>query len=88
LFGGLVGSSTNAAPQANAAPSNLTSPPRKTPDNSPNAAKPDKSARADQRDIVEGHTGKRAPPALTQPERNALFEEFLRWHEGQQNINR
>lgn len=88
LFGGLVGSSTNVAPQANAAQSNLTSAPRKTPGNSPNAAKPDKSDRADQRDIVEGHAGKRAPPALTQPERNALFEEFLRWHESQQNINR
>jgi hypothetical protein len=88
LFGGLAGSSTNVAPQANAAQSNLTSAPRKTSGNSPNSAKPDKSARADQRDIVVGHAGKRAPPALTQPERNALFEEFLRWHESQQNINR
>jgi hypothetical protein len=88
FFGGLARSSTDVAPQANAAQSNLTSAPRKTPGNSPNAAKPDKSARADQRDIVEGHAGKRAPPALTQPERNALFEEFLRWHESQQNLNR
>src|ERR1700730_17936197 len=88
LFGGLTGSSANVAPQGNAAQSNLTSAPRKTQGNSRNAAKTDGSVRADQRDIVEGHAGKRAPPALTQPERNALFEEFLRWHESQQNINR
>jgi hypothetical protein len=88
LFGGLAGSSANVAPQGNAAPSNLTTAPRKTQGNSPNAAKPNNSVRTDQRDIVEGHVEKRAPPVLTQPERNALFEEFLRWHESQQNINR
>ena len=88
LFGGLAGSSANVAPQDNAAPSNLMTSPRKTQGNSPNAAKPNNSVRTDQRDIVEGHVEKRAPPVLTQPERNALFEEFLRWHESQQNINR
>jgi hypothetical protein len=88
LFGGLAGSSANVAPQGNAAPSNLTTAPRKTQGNSPNAARPNNSVRTDQRDIVEGHVEKRAPPVLTQPERNALFEEFLRWHESQQNINR
>jgi hypothetical protein len=88
LFGGLTGSSANVAPQGNAAQSILPSAPRKTQGNSPSAAKPNNSVRADQRDIVEGRAGKRAPPALTQPERNALFEEFLRWHESQQNINR
>jgi hypothetical protein len=88
LFGGLTGSSANVAPQGNAAQSILPSAPRKTQGNSPSAAKPNNSVRADQRDIIEGRTGKRAPPALTQPERNALFEEFLRWHESQQNTNR
>jgi hypothetical protein len=88
LFGGLAGSSANVAPQGNAGPNNLTTAPRKTQGNSPNTAKPNNSVRTDQRDIVEGHVEKRAPPVLTQPERNALFEEFLRWHESQQNINR
>jgi hypothetical protein len=88
LFSGLAGSSANVAPQGNAAQSIPPSAPRKTQGNSRNAAKPDGSVRVDQRDIVEGRAGKRTPPALTQPERNALFEEFLRWHESQQNTNR
>ena len=88
LFGGLTASSANVAPQGNAAQSILPSAPRNTQGNSPNAAKPNNSVRTDQRNIIEGHAEKRAPPVLTQPERNALFEEFLRWHESQQNINR
>jgi hypothetical protein len=88
LFGGLAGSSANVTPQGNAAQSILPSAPRKIQGNSPNAAKPNNSVRTDQRDIVEGHAEKRAARVLTQPERNALFEEFLRWHESQQNINR
>jgi hypothetical protein len=88
LFGGLAGSSANLAPQGNAAPNNLTTAPRRTQGHSPNAARPNNSVRTDQRDIFEGHAEKRAPPMLTRPERNALFEEFLRWHESQQNINR
>jgi hypothetical protein len=88
LFGGLARSSANVAPQGNAAQSNLTSAPRKTQGNPPNAAKPNNSVRTDQRDIVEGHAEKRATRVLTQPERDALFEEFLRWHESQQDLNR
>ena len=44
-----------------------------------NASKTDNGVRADQR--AEGHAIKRVNPALTQPEREALFEEFLRWRE-------
>lgn len=92
LFGSLTGSSASVAPQGNAPQSNApqssaTIAPRRTQGNSTNAARMESGVRADQKDIAEGHAGKRALPALTQADRIALFEEFLQW-QSQQNINR
>src|SRR5215831_11476976 len=87
LFGSLTGSSASVAPQGNAPQSNATNAPRRTQGNSTNAARTESGVRTDQRDIAEGHAGKRALPALTQADRIALFEEFLQW-QSQQNINR
>jgi hypothetical protein len=88
LFGELTGSSANSAPQGNAPQSNSARAPRKPRGNSANATKTENSVRAEQRDTVEGHAGKHASQALTNAKTNALFQEFLRWREGQQNINR
>ena len=93
LFGSLTGSSASVAPQGNAPQSNApqssaTIAPRRTQGNSTNAARTESGVRTDQRDIAEGHAGKRALPALTQADRIALFEEFLQWQESRQNINR
>jgi len=88
LFGSLTGSSASVAPQGNTPQSNATIAPRRTQGNSANAARTESGVRADQRDITEGHAGKRAPPALTQADRIALFEEFLQWQESQQKSNR
>ena len=103
LFASLTGSSASVAPQGNAPQSNApqsnapqsnapqssaTIAPRRTQGNSTNAARMESGVRADQKDIAEGHAGKRALPALTQADRIALFEEFLQWQESRQNINR
>ncbi len=60
--------------QPQEAPANA--PPRKPQANLANANKP---VRPEQKG--DAHAGKHE---LTQPERDALFEEFLRWHESQQ----
>lgn len=83
LFGSLTGSSGSAAPEANP-----TSAPRKTQGSAPNAIKTKGRIRADQRGIVEGHAGKHTVPALTELERDQLFEAFLQWHESQRINNR
>ena len=89
LLGNLTGASANVTPQASApqvaAPQ--TSPasvPRKSQGNA--ASKTDNGVRADQRSIGEGHAVKRVSPSLTPPEREALFEEFLRW-QNQESIS-
>jgi hypothetical protein len=76
LWGNLTGASANVTTQAPA-----PSLPRKPQGNAANAGKADSSVRADQRSAGDGHAVKRVSPALTQPEREALFEEFLRWQE-------
>jgi hypothetical protein len=73
LWGNLTGASANVTTQAPV--------PRKPQGNAANAGKADSSVRADQRSAGDGHAVKRVSPALTQPEREALFEEFLRWQE-------
>jgi hypothetical protein len=76
LWGNLTGASVNATTQAHAPPVSV---PRKLQGNAANAGRTDGSIRADQRSTGDGHTVKRVSPALTAPEREALFEEFLRW---------
>jgi hypothetical protein len=49
--------------------------------NAASASKADNGIRADPSSIGDGHAAKRASAPLTQPEREALFEEFLRWQE-------
>ena len=80
LLGNLTGASANVTPQAGAA-----SVPRKPQGNAANASKTENGGRADQRG--EGHAAKRVNPALTQPEREALFEEFLRWQQNEDTLS-
>jgi hypothetical protein len=86
LFGNATAAPANVAPQATAPQSNLANAPRKPPGNTANANKTDNAVRADQRSASEGPAVKRTSSALTQQERNALFEEFMRWHESQENV--
>jgi hypothetical protein len=80
LFGNLTGASANVTPPQTSAAGG----PRKPQGNAANASKTDSGVRADQRSAGEGNAAKRVSPALTQLEREALFEEFLRWQESQQ----
>jgi hypothetical protein len=86
LLGNLTGASANVTPQVNGPQTTPASGPRKPQGNAANASKADNGVRADQRSIGEGNATKRVSPALTQLEREALFEEFLRWQESQQMI--
>jgi hypothetical protein len=87
LLGNLTGASANVTPQATAPQVGAASVPRKPQGNGANASKADNSARADQRSTGEGHAAaKRVSPTPTELEREALFEEFLRWRESQQII--
>jgi hypothetical protein len=78
FFSNLTGVQSTPEPQE-ALPS--AAPPRKPQARLANANRPNPPARTEQ---------KSGAPAtqheLTQPERDALFEEFLRWHESQQII--
>ena len=80
LLGNLTGASANVTPQAGAA--NV---PRRLQGNAAIASKTDNGVRTDQRG--EGHAVKRVNPALTQPEREALFEEFLRWQQNEDTLS-
>jgi hypothetical protein len=62
-----------------AAPSVSPNPPRRPQAHLANANRPDHHARTEQKS--DGHATKRE---LTKPERDALFQDFLRWHESQQ----
>jgi hypothetical protein len=86
LLGNLTGASANVTSQATAPQVGSASVPRKPQGNGANAGKADNGIRADQRSIGEGHAAKRASPTLTELEREALFEEFLRWQETRQII--
>src|SRR5262245_50747180 len=83
LWGNLTGASANATTQAHAPQVTV---PRKTQGNAANAGRTDNGVRAEQRSMGEGHAVKRSSPALTAPEREALFEEFLRW-QNQESIS-
>jgi hypothetical protein len=70
----------NAEPQGTTPQSNPANAPRKPQGNTANA-KSDNGARTDQKSVSDGHAAKRTSSGLTEPERNALFEEFMRWQE-------
>jgi hypothetical protein len=82
LFGNSTGAAPVAAPQIT--PPNA---PRKPQGNPANAYKTDNRVRADQRSVGDGHAAKRASPALTPVERDALFGEFVQWRQSQQSIS-
>jgi hypothetical protein len=85
LLGNLTGASANVTPQVNGPQTTPAGAPRKLQGNAANASKADNGVRADQKSIGEGNATKRVSPALTQLEREALFEEFLRWQQDQQS---
>jgi hypothetical protein len=90
LLSSLTGATANEVPQANTPPGDAAqiSPagvPRKRDGNTANANKNDNVVRADQKTVGEGRAVKRTSLPLTQPEREALFEEFLRWQENQRS---
>jgi hypothetical protein len=85
LLGNLTGASANVVPQPTAPQISPVGVPRKPQGNAASASKADSGVRADQKSIGEVHAVKRVSPVLTQPEREALFEEFLRWQQDQQS---
>jgi hypothetical protein len=85
LFGSWT-AQANVAPPGNPPQINSASASRKPQGAVANANKPDSGLRSDQKSSREGHAGKRTAPVLSEQERNALFEEFMRWHESQQSI--
>jgi len=89
LLNNLTGATANAVPQVNASQGDAPqiSPARKPQGGAANASKADNGVRADQKSIGEGRAAKRVPPPLTQPEREALFEEFLRWQESRESVS-
>jgi hypothetical protein len=82
LFGNATEAPANVAPQGNVPQASPANAPRKPQGNTANAIKTDNGVRADQKSV--GEAIKRTTPAMTLAERNALFEDFLRWHESQQ----
>jgi hypothetical protein len=65
-----------AVPQAPAGPPLHRNPPRAV-----NANRPEPAVRTEQKDKGDAHAGRHE---ISDPDREALFEEFLRWHESQQ----
>ena len=91
FIGSITGASANVtpqggAPQSSSPPAGPASGPRKPQGNAANASRADGAARADLKS-GDGHPAKRVSSGLTQPEREALFEEFLRWHENQEGVS-
>jgi hypothetical protein len=91
-LGNLTGAAETAAAQVNAsrgdapqAPSSRL--PRKPRGTGANAGKADNGARAEQKGDGEGRAAKHVSSPLTEPEREELFEEFLRWRENQHTIS-
>jgi hypothetical protein len=84
LLGSLTGASANVTPQSSAPQAGSAGVPRKPQGNAANASKAENGVRTDQRG--EGHAVKHVNPALTQPEREALFEEFLRWRQNNDTL--
>ena len=87
LLSSLTGASENVTPQVNAPQINPASGPRKPQGNAAITSKSDNAARADQKGAGEGHAAKRVSSGLTQPQRDALFEEFLRWNENRESVS-
>jgi hypothetical protein len=86
LLGSLTGAAESALPQANASQSDAPQfgparAPRKPRGNGANAARADNSVQAEQKGAGEGRAVKHVSSPLTEPEREALFEEFLRWRQ-------
>jgi hypothetical protein len=91
LLGSLTGAAESALPQANASQGDapqLRPPrgPRKPRSNGANDARADNGVQAEQKGAGEGRAVKHVSSPLTEPEREALFEEFLRWREIQQTM--
>jgi hypothetical protein len=93
FFGSLTGAAVKAtpqvsAPQGDAPPTGPVVAPLKPRGNGANASKADNRAGAEQKGAGDaGGAAKRVSPSLTEPEREALFEEFLRWQEIQHAID-
>jgi hypothetical protein len=92
LLGSLTGAGEAAAPQVNAPQGDApqTGPlrvPRKPRGSGGNAGKGDNGGRAEEKGAGEGRAMKRVASPLTEPEREELFEEFLRWREIQRTIS-
>jgi hypothetical protein len=92
FFGNLTAAAGNVTPQGSArqgdAPlATAVRAPLKPRGNDANASKADNRARAEQKGAGEAPgAAKHVSPSLTEPERKALFEEFLRWQEIQHTI--
>jgi hypothetical protein len=88
LFGSLTAAvAENAIPRSVPGDAGQTAAPHKPRGNGANASKADNAARGEHKSAGEGRDAvKRVSPALTEPEREALFEEFLRWQEIQRTI--
>jgi hypothetical protein len=92
FFGSLTAAAASAvpqfsAPQGDAPPTGPMRAPLKPRGNGANASKADNRARAEQNGAGDARgAAKRVSPSLTEPEREALFEEFLRWQEIQHTI--
>jgi hypothetical protein len=92
FFGSLTTAAGNVmpqvrAPQGDAPPTGPVRAPLGPHGNGANASKADNRARADEKGAGEARGAARhVSPSLTEPEREALFEEFLRWQEIQHTI--
>jgi hypothetical protein len=87
LFGSLTAAMAENAIPRSAPPGDAgqTAAPHKPRSNGANVSRAD--ARAEHKSTGEGRDAvKRVSPALTEPEREELFEEFLRWQEIQRTI--
>jgi hypothetical protein len=89
LFGSLTAAVAENAVPRSAPPGDAgqTAAPHKPRGYGANAGRADNAARGEHKSAGEGRDAvKRVSPALTEPEREALFEEFLRWQEIQRTI--
>jgi hypothetical protein len=91
FLGGLTGATENATPQVSApqadAPQTPVRAAHKPRGSGANVNRADDGMRAEQNGAAKERGGvKRVSRSLTEPEREALFEEFLRWQEIQHTI--
>jgi len=84
LLGTFTGSTATATPQ-----SSTVGEPRTAPANVATAPRNANAVRSDQTDVAADSADERAGKRTAQPaKRDALFEEFLRWNERQQDVSR